>query len=136
MGHQAGSRGGGLGGAQLADRGDVRGAKADRAVARAGKRAGAQAVITRAALMDEGKVLRPEHLPPEVVAATLAEPDPAGTATPAPGTAVIPTLADVELAHIRRVLDLCRGNRTAAAQHLGITRQTLARRLGTTDDDG
>jgi DNA-binding protein Fis len=36
----------------------------------------------------------------------------------------------VELAHIRRVLDICRGNRSLAAQHLGISRQTLAKRLG------
>ena len=29
------------------------------------------------------------------------------------------------------MLELCGGNRTVAAQHLGITRQTLARKLGT-----
>jgi DNA-binding NtrC family response regulator len=37
---------------------------------------------------------------------------------------------ELELAHIRRVLAICGGNRTMAAQHLGITRQTLTKRLG------
>jgi transcriptional regulator with PAS, ATPase and Fis domain len=93
-----------------------------------------KAVITRAALMHDAEVLRPEHLPAEVVAAALAEPEPG--ARPGSRAQAIPTLAEVELAHIRRVLDICAGNRTAAAQHLGITRQTLARRLGTSDDEG
>jgi two-component system response regulator AtoC len=93
-----------------------------------------RSVIARAALMQDGELLRPEHLPAEVVAAALAEPEPTsagGSAASPPG---IPTLAEVELAHIRRVLDICQGNRTVAAHHLGITRQTLARRLGTADE--
>jgi DNA-binding protein Fis len=32
------------------------------------------------------------------------------------------------------VLEICNGNRTLAAQHLGITRQTLSRRIGATDE--
>jgi transcriptional regulator with PAS, ATPase and Fis domain len=95
-----------------------------------------KAVMTRAALMHDEEVLRPEHLPAEVVAAALAEPDPTDPRLPPPSNNVIPTLADVELAHIRRVLEVCDGNRTVAAQHLGITRQTLARRLGTGDEPG
>jgi two-component system response regulator AtoC len=95
-----------------------------------------KAVMTRAALMHDEETLRPEHLPAEVVAAALAEPDPIGATAPPPGDHPIPTLADVELAHIRRVLEVCNGNRTVAAQHLGITRQTLARRLGTADEAG
>ena len=46
----------------------------------------------------------------------------------------IPTLDQVELAHIRRVLDICRGNRTLAAHHLGITRQTLGKKIGAAED--
>jgi DNA-binding protein Fis len=42
----------------------------------------------------------------------------------------------MELAHIRRVLDICGGNRTLAAQHLGITRQTLAKKIGAKEDPG
>jgi DNA-binding protein Fis len=46
----------------------------------------------------------------------------------------IPTLEEVELSHIRRVLAICGGNRTQAAQYLGITRQTLAKKVE--GDDG
>ena len=91
-----------------------------------------RAVISRAALLHDDDILRPAHLPPELVAAALAAPE--ATAGQNAPSAAIPSLADVELAHIRRVLDLCGGNRTAAAQHLGITRQTLAKRLGAADD--
>jgi DNA-binding NtrC family response regulator len=91
-----------------------------------------RAVMSRAALLHDDEVLRPDHLPPEIGAAVLAAatlgeaPSSAGT----PPATAIPTLDAVELAHIRRVLELCDGNRTLAAQYLGITRQTLARKLG------
>ncbi len=49
--------------------------------------------------------------------------------------AAIPTLEEIELGHIRRVLEICGGNRTLAAQHLGITRQTLAKKVGGTSDE-
>ncbi|NOT33059.1 MAG: sigma-54-dependent Fis family transcriptional regulator, partial [Candidatus Eisenbacteria bacterium] len=39
------------------------------------------------------------------------------------------TLAEVEQEHILRVLDRCRGNATAAARQLGISRTTLWRKL-------
>ncbi len=98
-----------------------------------------RAVMNRAALLHDEALLRPSHLPPEIAASLLAAPVPA----PAPasasasaakrsagGAAAIPTLEEVEVAHIRRVLELCDGNRTLAAQYLDITRQTLARKLG------
>ena len=88
-----------------------------------------KAVISRAALLHDAEVLRPEHLPGEIVAAALAAPAPP-TAGDGPGGVTVPTLADVELGHIRRVLELCGGNRTQAAQYLGITRQTLAKKIG------
>jgi Nif-specific regulatory protein len=40
------------------------------------------------------------------------------------------TLAEVESAYIRHVLDRCGGNRSEAARQLGIGRNTLARKLG------
>jgi len=92
-----------------------------------------RAVIGRAALLHDEPVLRAEHLPAELVGAALAAAEPALSSSREP-TAAIPSLADVELAHIRRVLDLCKGNRTAAAQHLGITRQTLAKKIGAADE--
>jgi len=93
-----------------------------------------KAVLTRAALMHDEDILQPTHLPRELVAAALAEPDVPVEAGGRPAELKgIPTLEDVELSHIRRVLTLCNGNRTVAAHHLGITRQTLARRLGSSD---
>jgi two-component system, NtrC family, response regulator AtoC len=90
-----------------------------------------RAVISRAALLHDDDRLRPAHLPAELISAALSAP----AVTPAgPGqggqTPAIPTLEAVELAHIRRVLEICGGNRTLAAQHLGITRQTLAKKIG------
>jgi Nif-specific regulatory protein len=40
------------------------------------------------------------------------------------------TLAEVEAAYVRHVLEACGGNRSAAARILGIGRNTLARKLG------
>jgi DNA-binding NtrC family response regulator len=40
------------------------------------------------------------------------------------------TLAEVEAAHIRRVLEHCGGNKSRAAQLLGIDRKTLRKKLG------
>ena len=93
-----------------------------------------KAVISRAVLLHDDSTLQPAHLPAALVAAALNAPTvPETTVTGA--RAAIPTLEDVELAHIRRVLDLCDGNRTVAAQHLGITRQTLSKRLVGGSDD-
>ena len=93
-----------------------------------------RAVLTRAALLNDDTLLRASHLPPELVAAALA----AGPTPASPqarlGAAAIPTLEEIELAHIRRVLEICGGNRTLAAQHLGITRQTLAKKIGSADE--
>jgi two-component system, NtrC family, response regulator AtoC len=88
-----------------------------------------RAVVSRAALLHDAEVLAPSHLPAEIVADALAQPEQHPVASGA-APSHIPNLAEVELAHIRRVLEICGGNRSLAAQHLGITRQTLAKRLG------
>jgi DNA-binding NtrC family response regulator len=95
-----------------------------------------KSVVARAALMHDDEILRPEHLPANLVAEALAEPEPRPDAQrdAEAGLHGIPSLDEVELAHIRRVLEICNGNRTLAAQHLGITRQTLSRRIGATDE--
>ncbi|MEZ4361171.1 MAG: sigma-54 dependent transcriptional regulator [Kofleriaceae bacterium] len=89
-----------------------------------------RAVVGRVALLSDEEIVRPRHLPRDLAQAAFdAPPFRAGERSAegcAPG---IPTLADVELRHIRWVLKSCGGNRTLAAQHLGITRQTLAKRL-------
>jgi DNA-binding NtrC family response regulator len=97
-----------------------------------------RAVIGRAALLHDGERLLPTHLPPELIAAALAAPAAGATSdakTGTGGTAAIPTLEEIELLHIRRVLEVCGGNRTLAAQHLGITRQTLAKKIGGAPDE-
>jgi DNA-binding NtrC family response regulator len=88
-----------------------------------------RAVISRAALLHDDERIEPRHLPADLITAALAAPE-AGASGPAGQPGKIPTLEEVELAHIRRVLEVCAGNRTLAAQHLGITRQTLARKIG------
>jgi DNA-binding NtrC family response regulator len=69
------------------------------------------------------------HLPAEVVAGTLQPPPPSLL----PGGARIATLDEVELRYMRAVLALTGGNKVRAAEHLGISRQTLAKRLGEAD---
>ncbi|HVR62578.1 MAG TPA: sigma-54 dependent transcriptional regulator [Polyangia bacterium] len=92
-----------------------------------------RAVVSRAALLADDEILRPSHLPAALMGAAFAPPA-LPTAGAAASGAEIPTLEAVELQHIRRVLELCGGNRTAAAQHLGITRQTLSKRIGSGEE--
>ncbi len=61
-------------------------------------------------------------------------PGSAGTSDPLAGSGVhqqAVRLEDVELAHIRRVLEAHAGNKAAAARALGINRRTLDRKLRT-----
>ena len=94
-----------------------------------------KAVLGRAALLHEGELLLPEHLPAELRSESPVSPprETPGPLSAPPSPSAIQTLEEVELAHIRSVLRLCGGNRTLAAQHLGITRQTLSRRLEEAD---
>jgi DNA-binding NtrC family response regulator len=85
-----------------------------------------KAVIERAVLMNSADALSPEHLPMELVATGV---DPLPALAPGDETRV-PTLEEVEVRYMRRILELTGGNKLRAAAHLGITRQTLAKRLG------
>ena len=85
-----------------------------------------KAVIQRAVLMNEGEVLELAHLPAELVAGAL---DVVPSLARGEG-ARIATLDEVELRYMRAVLEVTGGNKVRAAEHLGITRQTLAKRLG------
>lgn len=87
-----------------------------------------KAVIERAVLMNDGAALEPGHLPHELLGAGLAVLE-----VPSTGEGGMPTLEDVELRYMRRVLELHGGNKVRAAAVLGITRQTLAKRLGETE---
>lgn len=86
-----------------------------------------RAVVRKAALMHDAEMLMASHLP----AALVQRPWPA-TNRFGRGPNLQPglrTLAEVELEHLRAVLELCGGNRSRAARHLGIKRHTLARKL-------
>jgi DNA-binding NtrC family response regulator len=85
-----------------------------------------KAVIQRAVLMNDAATLEVAHLPAELVAAAL-DPVPAALAGGAKGIA---PLEEIERRYMRAVLELTGGNKVRAAEHLGITRQTLAKRLG------
>jgi DNA-binding NtrC family response regulator len=77
------------------------------------------------AVLAPGPVLDLPHLPPEVRG-------PAPAAASAGGEAGYPAdlpLAEVDRLHTLRVLDRCGGNRTRAAEVLGITVRTLYNRL-------
>jgi two-component system response regulator AtoC len=79
--------------------------------------------LARAAIAARGRAILPEHLEAEEPAESL-------TSTPPPGEGaeVVPLralLADVERRAIRRALVACGGNRTRAAERLGISRRQL-----------
>jgi two-component system response regulator AtoC len=75
--------------------------------------------LLRAVIMAPGDVLLPELLP--LPGAREPRPEP----SPAP----LPSLDDVERAHVARVLEATRGHRGRACEILGISRPTLERKL-------
>jgi PAS domain S-box-containing protein len=72
--------------------------------------------LERALILSRGDTIALRHLPPEIRTSATASERPM-------------RLADVERAHILRVLELSGGNRTRAAEILGISRSTLKRNL-------
>jgi two-component system response regulator HydG len=74
-------------------------------------------VLERALILSRGGRIEVQHLSPEVQRNDGAAP-------------ASERLDDVERAHITAVLESMRGNRTLAAQALGISRSTLQRKLG------
>ncbi|MBI4569148.1 MAG: sigma-54-dependent Fis family transcriptional regulator, partial [Planctomycetes bacterium] len=98
-------------------------------------------VVTRAVIFCDGALLRLEDLPPAMRAGEPRRADTApasgdGGATPTPqrllsfaDAEAIPPLADIELAAMRRAVELCGGNMALAARRLHIGRATLYRRI-------
>jgi DNA-binding NtrC family response regulator len=70
-------------------------------------------------------VLSLAHLPREVVGAVSD-----GLPAPTHAGGDLRPLVEVEAEHIRRVVALCDGNKTRAAELLGISRLTLRNKLG------
>lgn len=76
-------------------------------------------LIERLAVTCPAPVVRPEHLPPEYRAAGVT-----GTC-PGPGGTLAEQMREFERRVIRQALEAAGGNRSRAAQNLGISRKTL-----------
>src|SRR5439155_20964853 len=84
-------------------------------------------VIERVLLLEAEEEIRVEHLPSEIVQ-HRGRPGSAEGAHPFP-PGVVRALAEVEKLAIEHALEVCEGNKTRAAQLLGISRQTLRTKL-------
>ena len=87
-------------------------------------------VIERAAILCEGSTIGPEHLPNGMNTSGISSPD-----HWVDNEEGLPPLADVEMDYIRHVLGVVNGNRSRAAQILGIARNTLRARLNRAEGD-
>lgn len=87
-------------------------------------------VVERAAILSRGEPISTQHLPKEILGESAVHAE----VSNANSGAVIRPLADIELDYIRHVLQLCDGNKTQAAELLGITRLTLRNKLRDTED--
>jgi DNA-binding NtrC family response regulator len=85
-------------------------------------------VIERVVLLEAEDEILPEHLPQEMVrqkSRTASGLAPSNAFPPG----VVRALAEVEKLAIEHALRVCEGNKTRAAQQLGISRQTLRTKL-------
>src|SRR3954454_2991760 len=82
-------------------------------------------LLTRAAVLSQGDLLLEEHLVPN--GEMPAKPLKMVSATAAPER--VPTLDELEKAHIERVFSMTKGHKGRACQILGISRPTLERKL-------
>src|SRR5438874_3410205 len=80
-------------------------------------------VLTRAAVLSQGDMLLEEHL------VEASRPEPRFAAPPPTVDGRMPTLDEVERAHIERVFTMTKGHKGRACQILGISRPTLERKL-------
>ena len=82
-------------------------------------------LIERAVILADGDAVRRKHLPerflkPETARVSLP---------PTAGESHFPTLTEMEGSYMREVLEACKGNKTKAAEMLGISRAALWRKL-------
>ena len=84
--------------------------------------------MEHARFLSQTDIVLPEHLPPAVRAAASAVPA-ATYETPATDRTDVKTLGEIERDTIRRALTQTDGNRTRAAELLGITRRGLIYKL-------
>lgn len=88
-------------------------------------------VMERATILSAGGTILLDHLPPEISRHPVQAPGAMNLETPLRN---IKSLAEVETDHIRAVLSHCQGNKTRAAELLGISRLTLRSKLRDRDD--
>src|SRR5438874_2802349 len=81
-------------------------------------------VLTRAAVLSQGDMLLEEHL-----IEASRPPEPRSSINGNDSRAQIPTLDEVERAHIERVFTMTKGHKGRTCQILGISRPTLERKL-------
>ena len=83
-------------------------------------------VLERAVILSRGAAIGLQHLPQEMVQETARAPaKPAGAGQSLPEAGDLPSLEEVELEHIRRVLDATGHNHSRSARILGLHRTTL-----------
>jgi DNA-binding NtrC family response regulator len=80
--------------------------------------------VEAAVIVCEGDAILPEHLPPSVRGSASVP-----AAPPEAADGHLPTLAELEVAHIRHTLEVCHGHRGNAARQLGISERNLYRKL-------
>ena len=83
-------------------------------------------IVERAAILSRGEPILAQHLPKEIAGDA---PSPRSSDASVIATTTVRPLAEVEAAYIRHALQLCQGNKTQAAELLGITRLTLRNKL-------
>ena len=81
--------------------------------------------VEAAVVVCEGRDVLPEHLPLSLHNGSQPAPPP----LPAGNTNPLPTLVELEVAHIRRALEASHGHRANAARILGISERNLYRKL-------
>jgi DNA-binding NtrC family response regulator len=86
-------------------------------------------VIERVVLLEADDVILPEHLPAEIAGPRARSGGPAAAGGDPFPAGVVRPLNDVEQLAIEHALRVCDGNKTRAAQALGISRQTLRTKL-------
>jgi DNA-binding NtrC family response regulator len=84
-------------------------------------------VIERVVLLEAEDVILPEHLPVEIARPSARAGGGAGEPAFPPG--LVRPLIEIERLAIEHALRVCEGNKTRAAQALGISRQTLRTKL-------
>ncbi len=82
-------------------------------------------VVEKMVVLASGETLAQDDLPPNVTEPPPAPHSAAGDSAPAAAT----SLAELEKEQILSALDLCGGNKSKAAERLGISRRTLHRKL-------